>query len=125
VLGASLMQMGRPSEGIAELEAAAATAPEDPVLLAWLAHAKAVRGECSVARTILAGLDRLKGRLYVPSHHLALVHVGLDDRDGATALLERACDERDPALISLGLDPRFDPIRSHERFGALLEKLQL
>ena len=56
VLGASLIQMGRIAEGVSELEAAAAIAPTDPVLLAWLAHAKATCGECSVARTIIAGL---------------------------------------------------------------------
>jgi len=125
VLGASMIQMGRAAEGIAELEAAAATAPEDPVLLAWLAHAKAVRGECGVARKLLDGLGRLKARRYVPAYHLALAHVGLDDRDAAIALLDQACEERDPALINLGLDPRFDPLRRDERFAAILEKLHL
>ena len=62
VLGASLIQMGRAAEGVAELEAAAATATADPVLLAWLAHAKAMRGECGVATTILAGASTAAAR---------------------------------------------------------------
>ena len=66
VLGAALIQMGRAAEGVAELEAAAATAPADPVLLAWLAHAKALRGECGVATTILEALDRLRPQRFVP-----------------------------------------------------------
>ena len=104
--------MGRPAKGIAELEAAAATAPEDPVLLAWLAHAKAIRGECAVATALLKGLDRLKRRRYVPAYHLALAHVGLGNIDRAVALLGEACDERDPALISLAW------IRASIRCGA-------
>ena len=40
VLGAALIEMGCVAEGVAELEAAGAIAPTDPVLLAWLAHAK-------------------------------------------------------------------------------------
>src|SRR4029453_15145908 len=77
VLGASLIQMGRGAEGGAELEAAAAIASTDPVLLAWLAHAKATCGECSVARTIVAALDGLRQERFVPAYHLSLAYVGL------------------------------------------------
>jgi TolB-like protein/Flp pilus assembly protein TadD len=125
VLGAALIQMGRAAEGIAELEAAAATAPADPVLLAWLAHAKALRGECGVATTILEALDRLRPQRFVPAYHLALAHVGLWQLDQAFALLDQACEERDPALINLAGDPRFDPIRRDTRFAKLSARLRL
>jgi hypothetical protein len=125
VLGASLIQLGRAAEGVAELEAAAANAPADPVLLAWLAHAKATRGECGVARTILEALDRLRAQRFVPAYHLALAHVGLGQADEAFALLDEACEERDPALINLAGEPRFDPIRGETRFARLLVRLHL
>ena len=125
VLGASLLQMGRAAEGIAEMEAAAANAPANPVLLAWLAHAKATRGECAVARTILEAAERLGSQRFVPSLHLALAHVGLRQPDEAFALLDKACDERDPMLIMLAGDPRFDPIRGDARFSRLTERLRL
>jgi len=117
--------MGRAAEGIAELEAAAATAPADPVLLAWLAHAKALRGECGVATTILEALDRLRPQRFVPAYHLAIAHVGLWQIDQAFALLDQACEERDPALINLAGDPRFDPIRRDTRFAKLSARLRL
>lgn len=125
VLGASLIQMGRAAEGVAELEAAAANAPADPVLLAWLAHAKAARGECGVARTILSALEELRAQRFVPAYHLALAHVGLGQIDEAFALLDAACEERDPALINLAGDPRFDPIRGETRFLRLMVRLHL
>ena len=125
VLGASLIQMGRAAEGIAELESAAANAPADPVLLAWLAHAKAARGECGVARTILEGIERIRPSHYVPSYHLALAHIALGDKEQAFALLDAACEERDPALINVAGDPRFDPVRDDPRFAALTARLHL
>jgi tetratricopeptide (TPR) repeat protein len=125
VLGAALIQMGRAAEGIAELEAAAATAPADPVQLAWLAHAKALRGECGVATTILEALDRLRPQRFVPAYHLAIAHVGLWQIDEAFVLLDQACEERDPALINLAGDPRFDPIRRDTRFAKLSARLRL
>jgi len=125
VLGASLIQMGRAAEGVAELEAAAANAPADPVLLAWLAHAKAMRGECGVARTILDALDRLRSKRFVPAYHLALAHVGLGQHDDVFRLLDEACEERDLALVNLAGDPRFDPVRRDARFGRLMARLRL
>jgi len=125
VLGASLMQMGRAAEGIAEMEAAAANAPANPVLLAWLAHAKATRGECGVAKTILEAVERLRSQRFVPSFHLALAHVALGDAEAAFALLDRACDERDPMLVMVAGDPRFEPIHGDVRFTALTSRLRL
>jgi len=125
VLGASLIEMGCVAEGVAELEAAGAIAPTDPVLLAWLAHAKAIRGECGLARTILAALEGMRQERFVPAYHVALAHVGLGNADEAFRRLDAACDERDPALVNLGRDPRFDPIRSDKRFSGLLVRIRL
>ena len=125
VLGASLIQMGCVAEGVAELEAAGAIAPTDPVLLAWLAHAKAVRGECGLARTILAALEGMRHERFVPAYHVALAHVGLGNADEAFRQLDAACEQRDPALVNVSRDPRFEPIRSDGRFAGLLSRLHL
>ena len=125
VLGASLIQMGRVAEGVAELEAAAAIAATDPVLLAWLAHAKATWGECGVAKTILAALDEMRHERFVPAYHLALAHVALGDADEAFRQLDAACEERDPALVNLNRDPRFEPLRGDPRFAVLRNRLHL
>ena len=125
VLGAAYLQSGREDEAIESLEGAMSQAEKDPVLLAWLAHAKATVGEPDQARALLVKLARMAERRFVPSFHLALAHVGLEEHDEAFAALERATIECDPALPNIAVDPRFDPIRSDARYSRLVELLGL
>ncbi len=37
--------------------------------------------------------------------------------------LERAYEERDPLMVQLKVDPRFDPLRSDPRFDDLLRRI--
>ncbi len=53
-LGASLLGAGRPEEAVEELTAAAGPGDDDPISLAWLAHAKALAGARDEARAIVA-----------------------------------------------------------------------
>jgi serine/threonine-protein kinase len=78
-----------------------------------------------VARTILGALDHLHPQQFVPAYHLALAHVGLGEHDEAFRLLDQSCEERDPALVNLAGDPRFDPLHADARFGRLLQRLRL
>jgi TolB-like protein/tetratricopeptide (TPR) repeat protein len=125
VLGAAYLQAGREDEAIQSLEGAMAQAEKDPVLLAWLAHAQAAVGQRDAALALLGKLRRMAERRFVPSYHLALAHVGLDQHDDAFAALERATVECDPALPNLVVDPRFEPIRSDARYSRLVELLGL
>ena len=125
VLGAAYLQSGREDAAIQSLEGAMAQAEKDPVLLAWLAHAKATVGDRDDARGLLAKLARMAERRFVPSYHLALAHVGLEDHDAAFAALEQATVECDPSLPNVAVDPRFEPIRSDARYTRLIELLGL
>jgi hypothetical protein len=63
---------------------------------------------------------------YVPAYHLALAHTGLGNRDVALALLQKACDDRDPAVINgITVEPRLEPLRRDTRYRALLQQLRL
>ena len=125
LLGAAYLLGGREDEAIRSFEAARVQAGDDPVLLAWLAHAKAVAGESDAARELLAKLARLRDKRFVPSYHVALAHVGLNDLDAAFAALEQATVECDPALVNLAVEPRFEPIRENSRYARLTELLGL
>ncbi len=124
LLGAAHVAKGEHREGIAELEKAAGQDCAQSVSLAWLAHAKAVAGQRDEASGLLEQLSLRKDG-YVPSYHVALVYAGLGEKDAAFAHLARACDERDPALIQLAVEPRFAPLGHDPRFAALLNELAL
>src|SRR5262249_32983858 len=102
-----------------------AIASTDPVLLAWLAHAKAICGECGVARTILGGLESMRQGRFVSAYHLAFAFVGLGGADEAFRHADMALAERAPGVINLNRDPRFDPIRGDARFSVLLNRVHL
>jgi hypothetical protein len=54
---------------------------------------------------------------------IALVYVGLDDKDQAMAWLEKAYVERfNPQIL---MRPCFDPLRSDPRFQDLLHRIGL
>ena len=61
----------------------------------------------------------------VPSFVLAFVYVFLGEKDHAFAWLEKAYQERDPALQGLKVDPTWDAIRSDPRFKAIAQKVGL
>ena len=92
-------------------------------MLAEQAHARAVAGEHDHARRLLAELERRARREYVDSHGLALVRVGLGDREGAIEMLERAEHERFPWLVRLRVDPRWAPLHGERRFQDLMRRV--
>jgi hypothetical protein len=54
-----------------------------------------------------------------------LVYAGLGDRRQALELLGRAYAERDVWLTWLGVEPRFDELRTEPRFQDLLREVGL
>jgi DNA-binding winged helix-turn-helix (wHTH) protein/Tfp pilus assembly protein PilF len=124
VLGAALLQVGHVDEAILELEASAAFR-SDPVSSAWLAHALGAAGHSRRAGEIVGILTERVGRDYVSAYHLALAQVGVGDGNRAISSLETAFAEHDPALISVGFEPRLEPLRSDPRFHALIERMGL
>jgi hypothetical protein len=52
---------------VTELRAAAGRGDDDPISIAWLAHAKALAGERDQARRIVAKLEAELQSVYVPA----------------------------------------------------------
>ena len=123
VLGAVREQEGRHAEAVASMRRAAELSERDPVVLSSLAHALAVSGEAREARALLEELRQLEERRYVPPYGLALVHAGLGERDEAYRRLWKAFELREPNLLWLGVNPRFDPLRPDAEFKELLRRV--
>jgi TolB-like protein/Tfp pilus assembly protein PilF len=125
-LARALEYSGRTAEAVEQYERVIrliGTSMADPS--AGLANALAVAGRSGEARAMLAELSRRRAERYVSPWALASIHVGLGETGEALDWLERAFEERDPALVWLKVHPRFDALRAEPRFEALLARLRL
>ncbi len=94
-------------------------------ILAGFGYALARSNRHAEARQILIELQELRRGRYVQAVVVALVHVGLGEKDEAFFWLEKAYDERAQWLSEIKADPAFDSLRSDARFGDLLQRMGL
>ncbi|MGO9009197.1 MAG: winged helix-turn-helix domain-containing protein [Bryobacteraceae bacterium] len=124
-LGTAYEQKGMLPDAIAAFQKLLEAQHGDPVALADLGHAYAVAGQRDKARAVLEQLLARSQREFVSPEILAELYCGLSDRERAMDWLEEAYAARAPALVYLGADAVYDPLRSEARFQALLHKMQL
>jgi TolB-like protein/DNA-binding winged helix-turn-helix (wHTH) protein/Tfp pilus assembly protein PilF len=87
----------------------------------YLGYALAMSGKRSKAQAIL---DKLKTtKEYTSPTELAVLYVGLGDKEGAMASLERAYAAHDLQLQTLKIDSHFDTLRSDPRFQDLVRRV--
>ncbi len=123
-LADAYVEKGDFASAIATIENAP-IALNDPVTLSAAAHAYGKAGERRKALEILSELESQSSQEYEQAFHIAQIYLGLGDHEQALAWLEKACDERSVWLIWLGVDPKFDPLRSDPRFEDLLRRVGL
>ena len=122
-LGWALALLGRYDEAIEALEKATTLSENQPVSLGYLGWVLGLGGRREEARHIYARLEEQRRRGYFSAWLMAHVSLGLGDRDEAISWLERAADERDGLLPFISAWPSLDPLRSDQRFQALLRRM--
>ena len=70
-------------------------------------------------------LQEISRKRYASAYGIALVHMGLGEKDQALRWLEKAYQERSYWLVHLNVDPRFDGLRSDPRFADLVQRIGL
>ena len=121
-LGGALVEKGDFSAGIEELEKAKTMEPT-PLVIGQLGYAYAKSGRKDEARKLLTELKELAKRRYVASFWIAMIYVGLDEKDEAFAWLEKAYQERSWWLVWIKMDPKVDSLRSDPRFTDLMRRI--
>ena len=106
-------------------EARQLSAPDISYLDGLEGYADALSGDKAGARRLLAQLIERSHTEPVPAYSMALIHIGLGERDSALAWLERSYEERSTYMIYAKVDPLLDPVRSDPRFARLLQKMGL
>jgi len=125
VLGQAYAENSMAEEAIPELQKVILIAGDAPLAQAELGYAYAVYGKREEALAILAKLTDESHRNTVPPYAMAILHVGLGNRDEALRWLEKSYQERDVRLVNLKVHPMFDRVRSDPRFQDLLRRIGL
>jgi TolB-like protein/tetratricopeptide (TPR) repeat protein len=122
-LGLALVQLHRYEEAIAALRNAVQLGPDNPLNQALLVYGLGSAGCTSEAHQAMAELNARHP--YVPCWFLSIVWIGLNDKNRAFEYLEDALRAREPCMVSLKVDPVFDPIRDDARFADLVRRVGL
>jgi serine/threonine protein kinase/tetratricopeptide (TPR) repeat protein len=98
--------------------------------LADLGHAYGIAGEKKEAQEISERLLAEKlleksKRTYVSAYDIAVVYIGLGEKDQAFEWLSKALEERSGFLVYIKCDRRFDGLRSDPRYEVLLKRIGL
>jgi TolB-like protein/DNA-binding winged helix-turn-helix (wHTH) protein len=123
VLGEVLVQKHMYNEAVVELRKAVELSPGSRAFTANLAYAYAVSGMREEAVTILNDLKNRSHDAFSNAPEIALVYVGLEDKDQAIVWLEKAYAERfNPGVL---MRPAFDALMPDPRFQDLLHRVGL
>ena len=122
-LGRAFLKKAKYEEAIPEFETAVTLSRENPLQVGALGHAYGIAGKRSKALKTLKKLKELSTQRYVPAYDMALIYVGLGEKEQAFEWLERAWKERFGWLVFINVEPIFDPLRSDPRFQDLLRRM--
>jgi serine/threonine protein kinase/tetratricopeptide (TPR) repeat protein len=117
-LGMALGQQRRYHEA-SEAFARALEVDAIPILLAMLAHTRAIAGERDEAQMLLGTLDGEAETRYISPYDIAVVHAGLGDSREAIAQLRKALEDRSAWMVFLNVDPRLDALRDEPPFAEI------
>jgi tetratricopeptide (TPR) repeat protein len=113
-------------EATAELEKAVNLSNRrEDLTVAVLGKVLGDSGRKQEARKLLEELEGQSKHRYVSPYSIALLQIGLGERDEAIASLEQGYVDRDLTMMWLKMDPQVDSLRSDSRFQDLLRRVDL
>jgi serine/threonine-protein kinase len=112
-------------ESLAALQRAVHLSPQTPRMHGALGRTFALSGRRKRALEVLRKLESYAHERYVSPLEFAWIQFALGDVDLGFRWLSKACEDRSFDLISLKVDPRFDPLRDDPRFAPILRQLGL
>ena len=123
-LGWALISQRKFTEAITDLQRARQI-DDNHYVLAALGQAYALSGNRREALKVIEQMKEWSKQRYVSPHSVALIYVGLGEKDLAFQWLEKGIEVRSEHLGWLKVDPRIDSLRSDPRFTALARRVGL
>jgi serine/threonine protein kinase/tetratricopeptide (TPR) repeat protein len=124
-LGMSLQMRGDGDEAIRAIQRAIDIAGPAPIFLGAMAHACGSAGHMADAERLVEQLRTIARQRYVSPYSFAVAYTGMGRIDEALTALEGTLEEHNAWVWFLPVDPRFDRLRSEERFVSLMERYGL
>jgi TolB-like protein/DNA-binding winged helix-turn-helix (wHTH) protein/tetratricopeptide (TPR) repeat protein len=93
--------------------------------LGCIGHAYGLSGNREKALQTLADLRELSKRHFISASDIAMIYLGLGDREHALQWLEKGFEDRPWGMVFMKVDPRFDGLRADSRFANLLRRMKL
>jgi tetratricopeptide (TPR) repeat protein len=124
-LGRAYVATGAHQTAIAQLRKSDTLLGHVPFTLGDLGYALAVSGARAEAESISSEMLRRREQGFFPAYPVAAIQMGLGHTDAALEWLEHAADERHPGYYMPAVDPIYAPLRTHPRFKALMQRMDL
>ncbi len=123
LLALAYEQLGMYEEAVVEFQNAQNCSGFQAAAVSGLFHVCALAGLQSQADQTSFGLFRQERNRYVADYWRAVICLGQKQTGEALAFLEKSLAQRDPALLWLKADARFDVLQENPRFQELLRSL--
>lgn len=117
-------EKGMYREAVDEARKAKELSPAQTVSEAFEGYALAKSGKRDEAQALLNELLKLSTTRFVPPHHLALIYNGLGETDKTFEWLEKAYQQRDPKMVFLKVEPKWNNLRGDPRFIELMARMK-
>jgi serine/threonine protein kinase/Tfp pilus assembly protein PilF len=117
-------QMGNQKAAVAEREKIISLSGS-PELAAAIEEDFAKSGYKGVLQSWLDGLTEISKHGYVSSYSIAQAYMRMGEKEKTFEWLQKAYEEHDSGLVSIAVEPMFEPVRSDPRFKDLLRRLKL
>ena len=125
VLAKTYQQQGDVERARSAAEKAMKASVGNTEALSLVGYADGMAGRHAAAERVLAELHHVAAKRYVPAYNFAVVYLGLGDYHGAIEWLEKAHQDRDVRMVFLGVEPKWNRLRSELRFLDLLRRVGL
>ena len=116
--------MGKHKEAVAEREKFLSLSG-GPELAASVEEDFKKSGYKGVLQSWLDGLTELSKHSYVSSYSIAESYMRVGEKQKAFEWLDKAYEEHDSGLVSVAVEPMFEPIRSDPRFKEIVSRMKL
>jgi DNA-binding winged helix-turn-helix (wHTH) protein/Flp pilus assembly protein TadD len=118
-LGLAYQHMGMLEEAIVEFGNACVCGGRHPAALAALGCALAAGGEFREAQDIRREMEQMSQARNRSSYWISMLDLALGERQAAMDALRQAHRDRDPWIVWIGVEPRFDALRGQPEFEEL------